>query len=134
MESLPHVRVSAFDAQRLEQLIAWHGGPDAERLEEELSRAEIIDVAAVPSTLVTMNSCVRYRDESTGAEHEVTLVFPHEADVARGRVSIYAPIASALLGLAVGDEIEWPVPGGRTTRLRVLGLVYQPEAAGHLHL
>lgn len=131
---LPAVRVSSFDAERLERVIAWHGGPEAERLEEELSRAEVIDVEAVPPTLVTMNSTVRYRDELTGAEQEITLVFPHDADVSRGRVSIFAPIASALLGLAVGDAIEWPVPGGRTTQLRVLEIVYQPEAAGHYHL
>lgn len=134
MAALPHVRVSTVDADRLERLIAWHGGPEAERLEEELMRAELIEPAAVPPTLVTMNSRVRYRDVSTGKEHAVTLAFPHDADASRGRVSIMAPIASALLGLVVGDEIEWPVPGGRTTRLRVLEIVYQPEAAGDHHL
>lgn len=134
MIHLPVVRVSTFDAERLERVIAWHGGPEAERLEDELARAELIDVAAVPPTLVTMNSEVRYRDELAGTEHVITLSFPHDADASRGRVSIFAPIASALLGLAVGDEIEWPVPGGRTTRLRVLEIVYQPEAAGHFHL
>lgn len=134
MTALPHVRLSTFDSDRLERVIAWHGGPEAERLEEELMRAEVIPVADVPPTLVTMNSRVRYRDESTGREHDVTLCFPHDADVSNGRVSILAPIASALLGLVVGDEIEWPVPGGRTTRLRVLEIVYQPEAAGHFHL
>jgi regulator of nucleoside diphosphate kinase len=131
MTPLPHVRVSTHDVDRLEQLIAWHGGPEAERLEEELMRAEVIEVAEVPPTLVTMNSRVRYRDEAANTEHEVTLVFPHDADIARGQVSILAPIASALLGLAVGDKIEWPVPGGRTV-LRVLEVVYQPEAAGDL--
>jgi regulator of nucleoside diphosphate kinase len=134
MTALPHVRVSTFDADRLERVIAWHGGPEAERLEDELMRAEVIEVAAVPPVLVTMNSRVRYRDELAGTEHEITLVFPHDGDAAQGRVSILAPIASALLGLVVGDAIEWPIPGGRTTRLRVLAIAYQPEAAGHFHL
>ncbi|MCW5889308.1 MAG: nucleoside diphosphate kinase regulator [bacterium] len=133
MIALPHVRVSTFDADRLERVIAWHGGPEAERLEEELMRAEVIAVAAVPPTLVTMNSRVRYRDQTTGEEHAITLVFPHDADASCGKVSIMAPIASALLGLVVGDEIDWPMPGGRTTRLRVLAIVYQPEAAGDFH-
>jgi regulator of nucleoside diphosphate kinase len=81
----------------------------AKRLEEELMHAEIIGVEAVPPTLGTMRSRVRYRDEIYG--HPTSLVSPHEADMARGRVSI---LAAALLGLAVGDEIEWPVPGGCT--------------------
>ncbi|MCC6767152.1 MAG: nucleoside diphosphate kinase regulator [Deltaproteobacteria bacterium] len=132
MTDLPHVRVSSFDIERLERVIASTGGPEAARLEDELMRAEVIDVAAVPPTLVTMNSRVRYRDELAETEHTITLVFPHEADASQGRVSILAPIASALLGLTVGDAIEWPVPRDRTTRLRVLGLEYQPEAAGDL--
>jgi regulator of nucleoside diphosphate kinase len=134
MTALPHVRVSTFDIDRLERVIAWHGGPEAARLEDELMRAEVIEVAAVPPVLVTMNSRVRYRDELARTEHEITLVFPHDGDPAQGRVSILAPIASALLGLVVGDEIEWPIPGGRTTRLRVLAIAYQPEAAGDFHL
>jgi regulator of nucleoside diphosphate kinase len=60
----------------------------------------------------------------------MTLVFPRDADGSADKVSILAPVGSALLGLRFGDSIEWPIPGGRTIRLRVLSIQYQPEAAG----
>ena len=66
-------------------------------------------------------------------EHELTLVFPRDANADAHRVSILAPVGSALLGLQVGDAIDWPMPGGRSARLQVLAVRYQPEAAGELH-
>ncbi len=131
----PRIMLSRFDFDRLERLLDKVGPrPDLEPLREELERAEIIDPEQVPSTLVTMNSRVRFRDEVSGEESEVTLVFPAHADSEQDRVSVLAPIGSALLGLSVGDEIDWPLPTGRTKRLRVTGLSYQPEAAGDAHL
>lgn len=87
-------------------------------LEGELERARIVAPAEVPSDVVTMNSTVRFRD-ADGPPQEIHLVYPHGADPARGHVSILAPVASALLGLAVGDSIDWPFPDGRTRRLHV---------------
>ena len=60
----------------------------------------------------------------------MTLVYPHDADGTPGKVSILAPVGSALLGLRTGQAIDWPMPGGNSTRLRVLEIRYQPEAAG----
>jgi regulator of nucleoside diphosphate kinase len=77
-----------------------------------------------------MNSRVRFRDEDTGEEDAVTVVYPSAADSSLGRVSVLAPVGSALLGLTVGDLVEWPVPRGRSRKLRVTSIVYQPEAAG----
>jgi regulator of nucleoside diphosphate kinase len=77
-----------------------------------------------------MNSVVRFADEESGKESEVTLVFPGSADVEKQRISVLAPIGSALLGLSVGDSIDWPLPDARTRRLRVVAVTYQPEAAG----
>ncbi len=68
---------------------------------------------------VTMEARVTFEEAGTGRRREITLCYPHDADPSRGRVSILAPVASALLGLAVGDAIEWPMPGGRTATLRV---------------
>jgi len=65
---------------------------------------------------------------------EISLVFPRHADAEQGRISILAPVGTALLGLAVGATIEWPIPDGRTRRLRVLAIEYQPEAASDTHL
>ncbi|MGB4785506.1 MAG: GreA/GreB family elongation factor, partial [Candidatus Acidiferrum sp.] len=83
----------------------------------------------IPADTVTMHSHVRVRDLDTGGESTYTLVFPSDADIAKGKISILAPIATALLGYREGDEIEWPTPGGRR-RLNVIRVLYQPEAAG----
>jgi regulator of nucleoside diphosphate kinase len=81
---------------------------------------------------VTMNSVVTFEDENSSDELTVSLVYPSGAG-APGTVSIFAPVGNALLGMAVGQHIEWPMPDGRTRRLRVLEIEYQPESAGDLH-
>jgi regulator of nucleoside diphosphate kinase len=131
MGPLPRIMISRFDQERLERLLAKVGPrPDLDALREEIERADIVDSEAVPSNVVTMNSQVRFVDEESGRENEVTLVFPGHADVESNRISVLAPIGSALLGLTVGDSIEWPLPNARTRRLRVIAITYQPEAAG----
>ena len=81
-----------------------------------------------------MNSRVRFQDTDTHDELEVTLVYPKSADVDQGKISVLAPVGSALLGLSVGQSIEWPVPAGKLRHLRVVAVTYQPEAAGHSEL
>jgi regulator of nucleoside diphosphate kinase len=100
-----------------------------EMLAQELDRAEIVRSSDIPADTVTMHSQVLVRDLDTGGESSYTLVFPSDADIAKGKISILAPIATALLGYREGDEIEWPTPGGRR-RLNVIQVLYQPEAAG----
>jgi regulator of nucleoside diphosphate kinase len=129
--SLPRVVLSRFDRDRLERLLEKVGRrPDLDALREEIERAEIVEPEAVPRDVVTMNSVVRFVDEDSGSESEVKLVFPGHADVEANRISVLAPIGSALLGLSVGDSIDWPLPQGRRRRLRVVAITYQPEAAG----
>lgn len=131
MARLPRIALSRFDHERLERLLAKLGSrPELDSLREEIERAEVIEPDAVPSDLVTMNSVVRFVDEESGKESEVQLVFPGHADVESSRISVLAPIGSALLGLSVGDSIDWPLPAGQTRRLRVVAIRYQPEAAG----
>jgi hypothetical protein len=77
-----------------------------------------------------MNSRVRFEDLETREQLEVTLVYPRDADVDDRRTSVLAPVGGALLGLAVGESITWPLPGGKDRHLRVIGVTYQPEAAG----
>jgi regulator of nucleoside diphosphate kinase len=100
------------------------------QLAAELDRALIIDAHRVPPDVVTMNSRVRYEDGSNGEVREVTIVFPQDMKVAAGHVSVLAPVGTALLGLAVGQSIQWPFPDGSSRNLRVLELIYQPEAHG----
>ena len=101
-----------------------------EALEQELGRAVVVESAQVPADVVTMNSRVRFEDLDTGEQLEMTLVYPGNAEVDQSKISVLAPVGSALLGLSVGQSIRWPVPGGKNRNLRVVGVTYQPEAAG----
>lgn len=123
------------DLERLERVVAARRGVDRrdeahlDALQEELERAEVVEPADLPADVVTMRSRVRVRDLGSGQDAVYTLVFPREADLDAGRLSVLAPIGTALLGYRQGDEIESPVPGG-LRRLKVLKVLFQPEAAG----
>ena len=131
----PPLLLSRLDCERLEALLdgPLAAGLDTRGLAAELERAEVVEPAQMPADVVTMNSVVRVRDEESGEERELALVYPRDADGGADRVSVLAPVGSALLGLRGGDAIDWPMPGGRSARLRVLSVRYQPEAAGDLH-
>lgn len=135
MENQPSIIVSRLDLERLELLLeadAYRRLPGIDALRSELDRATVVEPSEVPPEVVTMNSTVRFIDESTASKYELTLVYP-EASGAADKVSILAPVGSALLGLSVGQSIFWQVPGGRRLQLRVLEVVRQPEAMGHHH-
>ncbi len=128
----PSLMMTTQDARRLEALIASPRGissPMSALLEQELARAELVEADRISPDVVTMNSRVICKDEISGEQHEIELVYPHEADPSKGRVSVLAPVGAALLGMIVGNTIDWPIPGGRTTRLRVLAVLFQPESA-----
>jgi regulator of nucleoside diphosphate kinase len=131
----PALVLNARDVTRLERLLetpALAALPVAEELQVEMARADIVEPEAVPPHVVTMNSTVLCREEGSGREHRLTLVYPADADAASGKVSVFAPVGAALLGLSIGQCIDWPVPGGMLN-LRVLDIPYQPEAAGDWH-
>jgi regulator of nucleoside diphosphate kinase len=96
-------------------------------LRRELDRAVLVSSYAVPPDVATMNSKVRYVDEASGEERIVTLVYPHDADAAAGKVSVLAPVGNALLGLSVGQTIEWDFPDGSRRRLKLKEVLRQPE-------
>ncbi len=100
-----------------------------DELEQELDRAIVARESEIPSDIVTMNSRVRVRDLNSGHEFVYQIVFPREADVAANRISVLAPIGTALLGRRAGTPVEIIAPSG-LRRLRILEVVYQPEAAG----
>ena len=97
-------------------------------LSDELDRAIVVPPERMPSDVVTMHSRCIYVDESTGARREVELVYPDEADPAAGKISVLAPIGSALLGLAAGHSIDWELPGGKIHRITVERVLYQPDS------
>ena len=129
--------ISDFHRRRLDALIAGHANHSvAERhyledLQRELERAWSVEPCDVPPDVVTMNSTVQLRDLDTGDTETFTLVFPEDADVTRQRISVLAPIGTAILGYRAGDVILWPVPKGRA-RLCVEQVIYQLERAGVL--
>lgn len=133
------ISITNQDRKRLEELLEvarefnYRDRGDLRSLAEELRRGRAVDSRDIPPTVVTMNSRVALLDVGTGEKMEYTLVFPQEADIDSGRISVLSPIGTAVLGYSVGDEIEWNVPGG-TRRIRIVAVPYQPEAAGHDHL
>jgi len=102
-------------------------------LEQELSRAEVLPSTQIPANAITMNSKVLLKDLETGEETVYTLVYPEDADLSEDKLSVLAPVGTAILGYREGDTIDWKVPGG-IVRLKVEKLLYQPEAAGDYHL
>ncbi len=102
-------------------------------LARELTIAEVVDPKSVPADVVTMNSRVVVKDVENGEDSEYTLVFPEQADVARGRLSVVSPIGTAILGYSKGDTITWQTPGG-PRQIKIVDIPYQPEAAGDYHL
>ncbi|HEY6562751.1 MAG TPA: nucleoside diphosphate kinase regulator [Polyangiaceae bacterium] len=134
----PPILVTQSDFGRLQDYFsAKHDGISdfvMDSVDEELARAQIIPPEKAPPTLVTMNSRVVFENVHTRRRREVTLVYPEDADTARGRISVFSPVGSALLGLSVGQEIQWGLPNGTSARFRITEVVYQPEAAGDFHL
>ena len=130
--------ISRADRERLEALIDSARMDSRVRedylaaLEGEVTRARIVPADKVPADVVTMNSVVRLRDLDSDEVEEYELVYPADADMAHNRISVLAPIGTAILGYRLGDVIEWPVPAG-LRRLRVEEVLYQPERAGVLH-
>lgn len=135
MISTPPITITRLDLQRLERLLdsLEDYGPAAEALETELTRAQVVGHDEVPAGVVTMNSRVHCREESSGKDYHLTLVYPQDAGP-EGTVSILAPVGCALLGLTVGQHIDWPGPGGKLLKLTLLDIEYQPEAAGDFEL
>jgi regulator of nucleoside diphosphate kinase len=134
----PPLVLSRLDVERIEALLEQTSSNslNTSALQDELARAEILDPANMPANVITMNSTARVRLEDAvlgDHDHELTLVYPRDADGRTDKVSILAPVGSALLGLRVGDAIDWPMPGGRNARLHALAIRYQPESAGELH-
>jgi regulator of nucleoside diphosphate kinase len=136
LKATPKIILSSRDVERLESLLATlrnDTSPHKAALEEEIARAEILEPEEVPSSVVTMNSTVRFIIESSAEEFCMTLVYPKDMHGEPDRISVLAPVGSALLGLSTGDQIEWPRPGGGLIQVKILDIVFQPERAGELH-
>lgn len=133
------IRITDRDMRRLRELLKdtkdplGKDRPYLESLRAELDRARIVASESIRGDVVTMNSTVRVRERDTGRATTITLVFPESADPAANRVSVIAPLGSALLGYRTGDRVSFRVPDG-TRECEIEEVLYQPEAAGDLHL
>lgn len=137
------IHVTQHDMERLRTLIASSssgrggGGDDRDRpylatLSSELDLAVVIGPDELPPDVVTMNSRVRLRDGRR--TWVMTLVFPEDANPEDGAISVLAPLGAAILGCRVGQTVTFRVPGGTVRSCDILNVLYQPEAAGDLHL
>lgn len=128
------ILITEKDLTRIQHILSFQKSSDFENLEIELERAKVISDDEVPSDLVTMNSKVKFLNVQENKEMTVTIVYPSDANFAEGKISVFASIGSALIGLRVGQEINWMFPNGKTKTLKILEILYQPEANGDWHL
>ncbi|MES3038669.1 MAG: nucleoside diphosphate kinase regulator [Bdellovibrionota bacterium] len=115
--------LSKDDYQKISYLIMGADSNTAVVLGDELNRASIVPTHEVPKDVIAMNSSVRFVDQSNGRESVVTLVYPHDARIEEHKISVLSPVGSALIGLRVGDAIQWPLPQGRERTLKIIGVV-----------
>jgi regulator of nucleoside diphosphate kinase len=127
------LHITRLDHGRLLTLVAQerhrHGNEPVAALSQELARAELVDASGILPDIITMNSRVKLRDMHSPAELILTLVYPQCATAQTNVISVLGPLGTALLGCRLGDQIGWPVAGGRATYW-VEAILHQPEAAG----
>ena len=109
---------------KVSQRVKW----ELRLLENELKRARIVAPEEVPPDVITINTRAELLDLETGERMEFTLVLPADANINDGKISVLAPLGTAMLGYRVGDEFVWHVPHG-LRRLKVIKLHFQPEAS-----
>ena len=130
------ITITSSDAEKLRTLLReavttdYRNSPYLAHLLGELERARIVEPRQVDADVITMHSIVELRDLESGETATWTLVFPDEADLEAGRLSVLAPIGTAMLGFRVGDAFNWDTPAGARS-MRVEKVLYQPEAADH---
>ena len=138
MGNKSNICITDYDLERLRELLraAKRSGTQKEaliKLGKELERAIVISSGNVPADLITMNSKVRIKDLDTNEEMMFQVVFPSEANLDECKISILAPVGTALIGYKIGDTVRWQVPAG-IRKLRIEEILYQPEAAGDIYL
>lgn len=130
------IYITENDLSRLEEILVttnFRERKDLQRLDEELASARIVDPQDVPPDVVTMNSRVKLRDLHADKEMTISLVFPRDANIADGKISVLSPIGTAILGYGAGDTLDLAVRSF-AKKIRIEEILYQPEAAGDFDL
>lgn len=134
-----NIFVTDFDMKRFKWLISnsyRFGNIDKQylvELSDGLEQAVVVQPQEIPSDVVTMNSKVRVKYVDTDEEKTFTLVFPFDADIKEGKLSILAPLGVSVIGCRVGDLAQWETPEGQR-KIRIEEIIYQPEAAGYFYI
>ena len=128
----PNIIISEQDLHRLETMLEHQTKLTAtmQHLENELARAEVVSPQNIPENIVTMNAKVLITIAPSTESTEVTLVYPHDFHGDKGQVNVIAPIGAAILGLAEGQDIEWPQPNGDLMKVKIEKILFQPEREG----
>lgn len=128
----PHLIISSQDLARLNTMLEHQSKltPTVLHLEEELARAEVVAPQDVPMNVVSMNAKVLVTIAPATEPTELHLVYPHDFRGDKGQVNVLAPVGAAILGLAEGQEIEWPQPDGHLMKVKIVKVLYQPEREG----
>ncbi|PNH77785.1 nucleoside diphosphate kinase regulator [Vibrio diazotrophicus] len=139
MHTKPDIIISSLDLDRIYSVLETlprdvYDTFSIKQLEGELERANIVSPESLPNDVVTMNSKVCFEIEHTNKNFELTLVYPQDMDKSASKVSILAPVGSALIGLSIGDSIDWIKPDGKTVKVTIKDITYQPERSGDLLL
>ena len=129
----PNIIISSQDLHRLETMLEHQDKltPTMQHLEDEPARAEVVEPKDVPANVVSMNAKVLITIAPAKEATEITLVYPHDFKGDKGQVNVVAPIGTAILGLAEGQEIEWPQPDGHIMKVKIEKVLYQPEREGN---
>lgn len=133
-ETLPRIHLIAEEAERLGRIAEGIGRSEpnaAGLLLAEIDRAQLWSPDALPPNTVSMGATVEFIDEGNGARHTLQLVYPNEADIAAGRISVLTPVGAGLIGMRAGRSITWPDGKGRDRQLRIVRVTkpFEPENA-----
>lgn len=131
LTKLDHTRIKKSIKEALSERTITQN--EADGLLNELNSAQLVESYEIPPDIVTMNSIVKLKFLNQNKEIEIQIVYPKDADSAKNKISIFSPIATALIGYKVGDEIEWFVPAG-LTKMKIMKIIYQPEKVGEFQL
>lgn len=122
MKSNAQLVLSRTDYEKIASLLPLAKQEVANLLEEEMSRAEVIDDIEMPEDVVAMNTEVQFVDAESGRKSVLTITYPHEARIEEGKISILTSMGAALIGLKVGQEIRWSFPNGQDKTLKVISV------------
>ncbi|HHG2234259.1 TPA: nucleoside diphosphate kinase regulator [Vibrio parahaemolyticus] len=128
------IYISSLDMNRITALLDKMPNIAAElvELEAELDRATVLEPEEMPSNVVTMNSTVEFKFAGEERTMTKTLVYPSELK-SSDDISIFAPVGSALIGLSVGQKLDWPMPNKQVKTIEIVDITYQPERCGALN-